>query len=75
MRQSSLTVTYKDLAAWVKKQGAYAKLRQSSSVGRGITNQEVLSHDVACAEKLARMLAECEPGRQADMYALFNQTR
>lgn len=73
-RRSAQTVDYKALLSWTQKQLAYAKQRQTASQGRGVTNQEALSHDVACAERLMKMLAKCEPGRQQNFYELFEQT-
>ena len=72
-RHSPHTVTYKDLLKWTEKQLGYAKQRRSTAPGRGVTNLEALSHDIACAEKLERMLKQCEPGKQADLFELFNQ--
>lgn len=73
-RRSSITIGYKDLLTWSRKQLSYARQRKSASVGRGVTNQEALSHDVACAQQVVRMLERCELGKQADMYELFQQT-
>lgn len=73
-RRSSISIGYKDLLQWARTQRSYALQRKSSSIGRGVTNQEALSHDVACAEQVVRMLERCEPGKQANMYELFQQT-
>lgn len=73
-RRSSITIGYKDLLIWSRKQLSYARQRKSASVGRGVTNQEALSHDVACATQVVKMLERCEPGVQADLFKLFEET-
>ena len=75
MRRSALTITYADLQKWVRKQAEYSNRRKKSSIERGVTNQEALTHDVACAETLMRMLDRCEPGRQANFFELFEQVK
>jgi len=75
MRKSSITVSYSDLLKWAKKQLGYTLQRQSSSIGRGVSNQEALTHDVECAKTLVRMLEKCEPGRQTDFFELFQQAK
>lgn len=73
-RRSSISLGYPDLLKWARTQRSYALRRKYSSIGRGVTNQEALSHDVACAEQVVRMLERTEPGKQANMYELFKET-
>lgn len=72
-RQSSHTVTYKDLLTWAEKQAGYARRRKDMAPGKGVTNLEALTQDVECADALIRMLKKGLPGRQTDMLELFNQ--
>ncbi len=75
IRRSSISISFSDLQKWVKKQHDYALQRKSSSIGRGITNQEALAHDVACAETLSRMLEKCSPGRQVNLFEIYQEVK
>lgn len=72
-RQSSHTITYKDLLTWAEKQAAYARRRKDMAPGKGVTNLEALTQDVECAEILVRMLKKGLPVKQTDFLALFNE--
>lgn len=75
MRKSPQTIDYKALLAWTRKQLGYALQRQTAAQSRGVTNQEALSHDVACAKTLVRMLDKCEPGRQVNLFEVFQSLK
>jgi len=75
MRRSCQTITANALLAWSEKQVAYAKQRYSAAPGRGVTNLEALSHDVACAETVRRMLKQIAPGQQTNFKQLFEKVR
>lgn len=75
MRRKSIhTITYKDLIVFMTKQEVFAKARESGARSRGVTNMDPLVHDVECAKKLKEMLEKCEPGKQADLFELFEKT-
>lgn len=74
IRKSSISVTYKDLIEFATRQLSYARQRKASSLQKGILNQEAVTHEIACAEKLVRMLERCEPGRQQNLFELFKET-
>jgi hypothetical protein len=74
-RSSTLSVSYKALISFMETQKSYAEMRYSKAKANGVTNLEALKHDVECASKLLKMLKKCEPGRQAGLFALFNESR
>lgn len=71
MRQSSHTVTYKDLIALATEMLSDRQGRYAGAKARGTSNLDALVHQVETAKALVRMLKKCEPGRQADFYQLF----
>lgn len=75
MRKSPLTLTYSDLSRWAEKQLKYAKERRAKAEGNGVTDLQPLTHDVACVKEVLRLLEKCEPGRQANLFTLFNESR
>ena len=75
MRKSPFTLTYSDLVQWAEKQERYARERKVKAMGNGVTNLEALTRDEECAKKVAQMFRKCQPGRQADLFALFNEMR
>ena len=75
MRKSPHSLTYSDLILWAEKQERYARERKVKAMGNGVTNLEALTRDEECAKKAAAMFKKCQPGQQADLFALFNEMR
>jgi len=75
MRKSPYTLTYSDLVQWAEKQEGYARERKVKAMGNGVTNLEALTRDEECAKKVTAMFRKCQPGQQADLFALFNEMR
>ena len=74
-RQSPYTITYKDLIAYMTKQVGYARQRTSAARSRGVTYMDPMIHEEECAKKLKQMLDRCQPGKQADLFELFEQVK
>jgi hypothetical protein len=72
-RRSSISIGYTDLIKWIGKQQVFAAQRTAGARERGVNNLEALTHDEECAKALMKMLKKCEPGKQADLFELFNQ--
>lgn len=69
-RRSSISLTYKDLVAYAEKQKGYQERRLE--IARACNeNCEHIAKDLECVTVLARMLKKCEPGRQADLFQIF----
>lgn len=75
MRQSPHTVTYKDLVALAEEVLTDRQRRYTGAQACGGTNLHALTHQIECAKTLVRILKKCEPGKQADLFSLFNETR
>lgn len=74
-RHSAHTVQYKDLLILAEEVLQERKVRYAGACGRGTTNLHALTHQIECAKTLVRILKKCEPGKQADLFALFNENR
>lgn len=74
-RQSPHTVQYKDLLLLAEEILQDRQARYAGAQGRGTTNLHILTHRVETAKALVRMLRKGLPVKQADMFALFNETR
>lgn len=75
MRSSPHTVTYKDLVSYMTKKLGCERQRETAARSSGTSSMDPITHDKACAEKLLRMLKKCEPGKQADLFEKFKETR
>lgn len=73
-RRSSISIGYDDLLNYMQKQLTYQEARYKAARGTG-GNLNGISHEKECAETLVRMLKRCEKGKQADLFALFNETK
>jgi len=73
MRKSPYTLTYSNLVQWAEKQERYARERKVKAKGNGVTNLEALTRDEECAKKVAAMFRKCQPGQQADLFALYQE--
>lgn len=72
-RRSSLTVTYSSLQDFAEEVLKEARIRYAGAQARGTSSLEPLKTRVANAETLVKMLKRCEPGKQVDMFELFQQ--
>jgi len=75
MRRSSHTITYPDLIRWAQNQERYALIRLENARKNGVTNLEALTKDMECAKTAARLFKKCQPGKQADLFAIFQELR
>lgn len=74
-RQSPHTVTYKDLIALAEEMRNDRQGRYVGAKARGTGNLDALVHQVETAKTLLRMLKKCEPGRQADLFQIFEAVK
>jgi len=71
MRSSPLTITYKSLQSLAGEILKESETRYAVAQRNGTTNLEPLKARVENARVLVRMLEKCKPGKQADMFELF----
>ena len=74
-RKSPQTVTYTDLVAIAKEWRDSYQRQHDSLRGIGARDASNITHKLECAKTLVRLLKKCEPGRQADLFQLFEETR
>jgi hypothetical protein len=74
-RQSPHTVTYKELLELAEGWEQDAARKLSGARATGVTNLNALTHHHEKTKVLARMLRKGLPGKQTDLFALFQQTR
>lgn len=74
-RRSPHTVQYKDLVALAANVVAYRQRDYDAALARGAHNLDLYTHSLETAKVLHRMLKRGEPGRQTDLYALFEQVK
>jgi|GEM_PF-1802558 len=74
-RKSPHTVTYTDLVALAAELLADKEKRYAGAQAFGATNMNTLTHQVEAAKTLLRMLKKCQPGQQANLFTLFNETQ
>lgn len=75
MRQSPLTVKYADLIVLAEESLSEWQARYAAAKARGTGNLDILVHQVETAKTLVRMLRKCEPGRQANLFQLFESVK
>ena len=74
-RQSPHTVTYKDLVALAEEMLTDRQKRYEGAKAYGARNLDAFVHQVETAKTLVRMLKKCEPGRQADLFQIFESIK
>lgn len=72
-RQSSHTVTYRDLVDLAEQVHKDMVLRHAGAISRGTGSLEALTHQVETAKVLVRMLRKGMPLKQTDFLTLFKE--
>ena len=72
-RHSPLTVTYASLLALAEEVLKDSKYRYERAKGNGVMHLDPLRARVENAQVLVKMLKKCEPGKQADLFTLFQE--
>lgn len=75
MRQSAITITYRDLLNLAEEVLKEKQDRYLSAQSRGMTNLEPLTKRHEAAKVLVRMLRKGMPAKQTDFYELFEQVK
>lgn len=74
-RQSSKTVTYRDLLLLSERVLIESQKRYDGASARGTSSLEPLAHDVETARTMVRMMRKGMPGRQTNFFELFEQVK
>jgi hypothetical protein len=77
-RQSSHTVTYRDLVSFAEQSEKDAAQRLAGARSRGVGNMEGLTHAHETAKALHRLLKKWDkslPLIQTDMFTLYEQVK
>lgn len=75
MRQSPHTVTYASLIKLAEEILQESKLRYERAKGNGVVHLDPLTARMENAKVLVKMLKKCEPGKQADLFELFETVK
>lgn len=74
-RQSSQTVTYRDLLHLAERSLAEAEKKLRGAKACGAFSVEGITHEVESWKRLVKMLKKGLPVKQTDLFALFEETR